>query len=915
MGRIKYAFLLFIFGLFLVPEVVSARVEQFNVCFGDDGLYSITYDTDRNSEVSLSKITLDAARNGHLPYPNGIEDERYKFTSAKIDSRCYNDGGEARTCPSNSEIDYNKIHDTYYNGAEAKITSNVKIDLNESTGMFDIRLKDNFNGKLNIRFVRPGMEENDGVNSADAYAGQLLGKSGNDYVIYGVAGDTAIKLEFYENISGSCNGAYIGTVTFFTPSVGNFEIANPAKANPNAYGCNLVREYLPQGMTNTDDISKLDGLKRDMVRECYNEKIMFSERANLANTITERFNALKNLFAGYSTNINSKNTSVCNDKYSTSRITYSRSGSYWAIVCTETYTAQGDIPKLVKAGAGFSYQANYTISRSCNITQIRRPSRKPQCSASTSCDCSYKYNGQMYYHETEAGPNDEFDKCVNTCDGGKYTQNCINTCYSKVYGNKRNTNFTNKFSIESKNSNIKFMADEPGVSYDVPASSLQPSGRGTSSKGYPGNLYELNGTSCFVSDACNRGGYGCTFHVSVGPSGCSWDPEGDYRAELAASASELSSMAAYQGSAIPLGNYTYNITDTYLKGTDGRPYVWTVNSTSNPAVSVVGGNQVYSNVTRTTAPLGNSGGGNATYSPSANKSVNITVSLPLSYVNKITGKVGYSTTGGSSDSFQVAYTESGYAKTRLQQITGFNSVAYYHENGERKYYTDIHSKDTNVTYQNGKPVLFRTTPYNIVVTSNNVGGGNFSSNIDCYYGVYNEYYNYECDTHCDPKKEICDCGIQYIFRPIVLEDVFPNAREPRFNWSSRAVQQANESLYGIKVDPVALTKEIERKGQRIYETSSGETDYVFILTADNIKSIKNYNSHVEDFNGDKDRNYLDYDMKCFKNGDGREICTSRFLDNTEYVKYGSGYNAEQRRSIAGCNNANQNGTRCDTSIK
>ena len=910
----KRIFLIFT-AILLIPTSVRAATTQFQKCFGDDGLYSVVYDDSINTEVSESAVTLQDIKNGHLPYPSGSEDVRYNFTALKLSNKCSGQTGTILNCPTSSELQYDEIVGKYKN--KDGVTSNIKFTLNENTLKFDVSIKDVTSNQVYLRHAPKGDENQYGALKS-AYNNNILDRDSNGYYhIYGLEPGELIQIELYQKKADDCQDTFIGYFAFGTPSIEDVELTNPAKTNPSAYGCDIVRSYVPSGMTNTDDLSKLEGLKKEMISECYSDKISYAARTNLAESIRTKFSALKELMVGYSSKTASPN-STCNNTYSTTRLTYASSGRYWAIACTETYTAKGDIPKLVKAGAGFEYQAYYTVSRSCNITQISRPSKKPQCSCHSESHCVYDFGNGPKDRPYHAGPTEDFDDCIYKCDNGKYSQACINKCNNEVYSNRKVDQSKYQFSAYAtgigKTENVVASGATASTQDMVPGSRC----KACTEYGNDGTRYHAQACDrsydFVVSDKCANAGFGCTITSYVGPAGCSWNPESEYQSELAASYSELSSMASYQASSIPLGNYTYQITDTYL--TNGvSNYVFKVDSTTNPQVKVTGGNQAFSNTSSASAPLGNSGGGTASYNPTSTRSVSVTVSLPLSYVNKITGRAAYSTTGGSNDTFQIAYTEGGYAKAKLQQVTGFKAINYYHSDGERKYYTDVHSKDTNVVYENGKPKLSLQTPYNIVVTSNNVGGGNFSSTIDCYYGVYNEYYSYDCDTHCDPKKEICDCGLQYIFRPIVLEDVFPNGREPRYNWSSKAIQEANKSLYGIKVDPVALTKEIERKGKTIYNSGSGETDYIFILTADNIKAIKNYNSNVKDFNEDKDRNYLDYDLTCYKNAEGREICTSNFLDNTTYVKYGSGYSAEQRKSIAGCNNAKDNGTRCDTSIK
>ena len=224
--------------------------------------------------------------------------------------------------------------------------------------------------------------------------------------------------------------------------------------------------------------------------------------------------------------------------------------------------------------------------------------------------------------------------------------------------------------------------------------------------------------------------------------------------------------------------------------------------------------------------------------------------------------------------------------------------------------------------------------------------GNFSSDIQCYYGVYNNYYkekedlcscnNPPCPTS-SPNPSPSSVGIQYIFRPINLTDMFPNNRNPRFNWTGTIDKSTNtatgaailkeKSLYNDAVDPETLIKTIESKGESIYDVSnnSSEIDYEFVLTKENIRNIRSYNKHVRDYNGDGEKNYLDYNMSCYKNSRGQEVCTSKFLDNingnsgseenSNFITYSvGGYGMTERKSIAGCNNA-INGTECDTISK
>lgn len=142
---------------------------------------------------------------------------------------------------------------------------------------------------------------------------------------------------------------------------------------------------------------------------------------------------------------NTKNTKKYYHEETTSTTTCSTT-------CKETITVQYGPPVAVKAGMCFEYKVKVESKVSCKAkyTGPSKPTKPALCSIKASCNNSATYFDQ-------AGPDDEFDTCINTCDGGKYSQKCINSCYKKVYDS---TN-TKKISYENieKTAEVKFMAD------------------------------------------------------------------------------------------------------------------------------------------------------------------------------------------------------------------------------------------------------------------------------------------------------------------------------------------------------------------------------------------------------------------------------------------------------------------------
>ena len=151
-------------------------------------------------------------------------------------------------------------------------------------------------------------------------------------------------------------------------------------------------------------------------------------------------------------------------RYYTSKVT--AQNSMCKVTCQELVQITYDPPQATKAGLCFQYKVTIKSKVACKteITgDISWPTPPSICSYTPICGD----NDQ----ETQAGPIEEFDSCVKTCDGGKYSQSCINKCYDKVYGKKKNKSKVTKTSTNTlfsgSNSNVLRLqnASDP---YSVP---------------------------------------------------------------------------------------------------------------------------------------------------------------------------------------------------------------------------------------------------------------------------------------------------------------------------------------------------------------------------------------------------------------------------------------------------------------
>ncbi len=95
--------------------------------------------------------------------------------------------------------------------------------------------------------------------------------------------------------------------------------------------------------------------------------------------------------------------------------------------CTEYVKVNFDPPQEVTAGTCFSYAVQVIAYTECEAlpSENGRPVKPQPSSVRPRC-----HDGESI----GAGPEEEFDSCVKSCDGGKYTDSCSVKCLNEVYG-------------------------------------------------------------------------------------------------------------------------------------------------------------------------------------------------------------------------------------------------------------------------------------------------------------------------------------------------------------------------------------------------------------------------------------------------------------------------------------------------
>ena len=110
---------------------------------------------------------------------------------------------------------------------------------------------------------------------------------------------------------------------------------------------------------------------------------------------------------------------------------------YCLRTCNEVVKVDYGPPVYSKGGMCFEYRIK--VSSIVNCEADTSHIKTPNCSQSICLPVpkcyGYGSNGSLKYVLHQGGPNEDYEACVNECDGGKYTDQCSEKCYQEVYLN------------------------------------------------------------------------------------------------------------------------------------------------------------------------------------------------------------------------------------------------------------------------------------------------------------------------------------------------------------------------------------------------------------------------------------------------------------------------------------------------
>ena len=575
--------------------------------------------------------------------------------------------------------------------------------------------------------------------------------------------------------------------------------------------------------------------------------------------------------------------------------------------CDETVTVEYGPPVASKAGLCFEYKVKVKSEVKCEIDkEVERP-REPQYCA------PHPYCTGGYLSIENGGPSQEFDNCIISCDGGKYTDKCSNKCYKKVYGSSISNKNNNKISYNDKlvnnNSNVIKVANATlsGDYWYTDATNLihYTGGRapGQPEIGTNGYVTTIDGIS--TSYTCNAN---CWWERTCRLDGAKVPYLNGYSAYSGTSQMELDADAnmaeynrlkkrceAYASCSTTTAEFTISV-DYSTKGSTQVKRINFPYTSNNDGKDTI----TYQNADSTTCTKDN---GNSTLLDSdycykcgkatSQKKYMTEWSFPGAWINNKSGELTFDKSKVNTRTWQTM--EDKFCLPL--NVKNVNTKWYNY------YFAKMHGSDGNISYNDSQYTNsitcadgtklndiscdYRNTKftdedakhinYNINAIVKNFGFYNWNINIKCFYAVNDEFPGYEgktCKTTCDNDSS-SDKNKKYRIRTVDLGNLFPDSqgnkltttdttgRTPGFNWTKYSNQTIKDTSY--KSLASNYTKWVQAKGYSVY--SDDYLDYEVNLTKDLINKLKRRDKNYTAWEGDTSTDsVVNYQSPLFRNG-------------------------------------------------
>ncbi len=647
------------------------------------------------------------------------------------------------------------------------------------------------------------------------------------------------------------------------------------------------------------------------------------------------------------------------------KYSYSRemvSNDVCTTTCKEDLTLIYGPPVSTTAGLCFTYTVEVKSKVTCSTKVTASPPTMPEI-----CNIYPRCNSFSGFTE-QAGPNEDFDACVATCDNGKYTQNCINKCYKKVYG--LNTALMMKnINQESEATQVASKCpSKTSDNYEAVYNYIKNHGTGQyegtykSVKWNPGNsgCYWDNYSSYYFKD---KNLSGRTVYNDINNKRNWYDPRygrwfyaatslGYYIPRDGFKAAQRCNehcrwLGATKGCALnekeAYDEYQKKLNDYNQKLKKCSSYAKCEEKTSTFSMSVLPSTSdaewvVYS----------------ASNKPTESTDKNLKPSDPPTGDSIIQEQSGvcYGKKDTEGNDYRTKMNFPGvWVKNKDGEVVTERppkDEEIYYEAKPNQFCAPLNAKNVNEKWwvwdrnlkeysSSEKAQIEKNIKYNIkasigntidskgsFVHEKNGGFGLFGwkFNIECFYAIYNGETDYtESETIENDPNLNCDLGDEncvttditnYRYKPVALDDLFSGEKE-----TTNAQETGRETGWNwscaatdlsdpnYPVAPTALTTDIQTKSESIYEDDSKYLDYSIELTTADIISIQHENDHLSTF-----LNYSGNQYTAKSNEKGiRSVYKSKLLDDLQ----NKGVVKVRYRETIGCNN--QEGRTCITTSR
>lgn len=749
-------------------------------------------------------------------------------------------------------------------------TTEMKTNTNRNTYCKAITEGVNYNNKFDSKVMSYWSSNQDAIN----FYKSMLGDCWQDQVVYVYKESDIIKL-IQSTIKLWHNNAFSSDTGLGKDEAWSINFNNVKNAAISAghayYAEDSTSESAFYNLVNGEKGSKINNTSFSLQCKFSGDNLDYRTYDKDGNVVYKDGKLVYNIDA----NVESFYAVSKSDQYVTYTYNYSGNSSFnnqtaeevkvCSTVCEEAVEVKYGPPVASKAGLCFEYQVQVTSRVKCSseVNPNGKPRNGDFCSPVPYCN---RVPG--YVHQ--GGPVEEYDKCINECDGGSYSKTCSNKCYKEVYGNfagatkmavdsiayetfeKLSASGSESFAkvnnglyIRDKNNNIYWRKNIEGSdAVGYARYYLEGSERTRTLSDHGAYTYDYNGFKRarygdnFCRDACYYTGCGINTYLNPG------EMEKDYVENMTLYNDAIANCK--MSASCTEKTATFKISTNYKEISGGKTVTKTIDYNDSTLVSDDDATCTNPTVPAKDNVLLNYQG--CYKNCGKGQQYHARWSFPGTWFNIKTGEISY-----KSKPAEAWYEESDkFCTPRFAQNVNESWWNYYLHNNERMLKNLSIDPDTyssqcssgNGTIKNPLSIDKIKPEWNIFASTKNFGYFGWNFDIKCFYALNqcgdSTYTNYKVRSIDNSNMFPDSNGSQ-------LTDYASTGRDAGFNWSSASTTNKNPNYI---INPPAYIAKVQKQsssGSSIY--SSENLDYEFNLSSKDIRELRKNKNFTSFTNG------------------------------------------------------------------